>query len=58
MAAPIVFVSHFHVRAGHLDALLSAIDAEIVVTGAVNLELGLDTKTTNGLIIEGTRPGA
>lgn len=42
----------------HLDTLVAAVDTELVVTAAINVDLGLDSKSTNGLIIEGTRPAA
>jgi hypothetical protein len=42
----------------HLDALVAAIDTELVVTTATAADLILGSTATNGLIIEGTRSGA
>lgn len=42
----------------HLDQLVASIDVELVVTSANPAEMLLGDKTTNGLIIEGTRPAA
>lgn len=42
----------------HLDALLAALDEELIVTAALAADLVLGSTTTNGLIIEGTRPAA
>lgn len=42
----------------HLDALLDALDAELVVTAALAADLVLGSTSTNGLIIEGMRPAA
>ena len=41
-----------------LDALLDAIDAELIVTAVLAADLVLGSTKTNGLIIEGTRPAA
>lgn len=42
----------------NLDALVSAVDDEVVVTTAIPADLVLEGGSTNGLIIEGTRPAA
>lgn len=42
----------------HLDQLIAAIDDELVVTAALAADLVLGSTSTNGLIIEGTRPAA
>lgn len=42
----------------HLDALLDALDVELVVTAALAADLVIGTTKTNGLIIEGTRSAA
>ena len=42
----------------HLDTLIAAVDDQIVVTDASPADLMLGGHSTNGLIIEGTRPAA
>jgi hypothetical protein len=42
----------------HLDALVAALDVELVVTAALAADLVIGTTKTNGLIIEGTRSAA
>lgn len=42
----------------HLAELIAAIDDELVVTTVIPADLVLEGGSTNGLIIEGTRPAA
>lgn len=41
----------------HLEALMTSIDTELVVTSAAPAELALPNAVVNGLIIAGTREG-